>query len=413
MLRKLNKKKRLLLWSGMFLLLVVFGGCYAMTKDRKGNSETEAGMKAEESIKTEKSIKTEDNIKTDMTENSASTASVNTKEERKEATELTQDMAKTALDSFLSSFYVKEEKGGYIVGEDFWQQAEIFEVVIDAYERTGEERYLALMEDMYRGFLAKHGEDWSYNDFNDDIMWMTIACARAYEATKDAKYLAIAEKHFNIVFDRAWSEDLGGGLFWKTENKTKNSCINSPAAIAACLLGNATGKQEYYDKAVKIYQWEKENLFGATGAVFDAYDLKTGINQWCSTYNQGTLIGAATLLYQIYGEETYLQDAKLAADYTVNTMFSGQVMNTEGEGNDLPGFKGILARWLGKFVRESGQEQYADWMEQNALAAWNNRNSNGIMWTQFNTKTGDTFYTAWGCSAAVSMLMNTPHKRNE
>ena len=403
-LTKRNKKKRFLLWSGVFLLLAVSGGCYAASADRKGNSETKA------SIKIEESAKTEDSTKTDIAKNNTSTASEHAKEERKGAAELTQDIAKTALDSFLSSFYVKEEKGGYIVGEDFWQQAEIFELVIDAYEQTGEESYLTLMDEMYRGFLAKHGEDWSYNDFNDDIMWMTIACTRAYEATEDAKYLTIAEKHFNIVFDRAWSEDLGGGLFWKTENKTKNSCINSPAAIAACLLGKATGNREYYDKAVMIYRWEKENLFGATGAVFDAYDLKTGINQWCSTYNQGTFIGAATLLYQIYGEETYLQDAKLAADYTVNTMFSGQVMNTEGEGNDLPGFKGILARWLGKFARECDQEQYADWMKQNALAAWNNRNTNGIMWTQFNTKTDDTFYTAWGCSAAVSMLINTPYE---
>jgi predicted alpha-1,6-mannanase (GH76 family) len=174
--------------------------------------------------------------------------------------------------------------------------------------------------------------------------------------------------------------------------------------------GKASGREEYYDKAVKIYQWEKENLFGPTGAVFDAYDLETGINQWCSTYNQGTFIGAATLLYQFYGEEAYLQDAKLAADYTVNTMFSGQVMNTEGEGNDLPGFKGILARWMGKFVRACGEEQYTDWLRQNALTAWNNRNSKGIMWTQFNMKTEDAFYSAWGCSAAVSMLINCPYE---
>lgn len=324
---------------------------------------------------------------------------------------ITIDMAKSSMDTFLNSFYVKEDKGGYIVGEDFWQQAEIFEVVIDAYEQTQDEKYLQVIEDMYQGFVSNHGEDWSYNEFNDDIMWMTIACARVYAITEDPKYLQQAEKHFNLVFDRAWSEDLGGGLFWRIENTTKNSCINCPAVIAACLLGEATKNKDYYEKAIQIYTWEKENLFGTTGAVFDAYDLEKGINNWCSTYNQGTFIGAAMKLYQYTGEEGYLQDAKLAADYTVNTMFSGQVMNTEGDGNDLPGFKGILARWMGKFIRECDQDQYTEWYTKNAVTAWNNQNSKGIMWTLLNTKTEDSFHSAWGCSAAVSVLINCPKEK--
>ncbi|SHO48900.1 glycoside hydrolase family 76 protein [Anaerocolumna xylanovorans] len=314
--------------------------------------------------------------------------------------------AKKAMDVFLTNFYVKEGDGGYIAGEDFWQQAEIFEIVIDAYEQTKDKKYLDLMDEMYRGFVKEHGSDWSSNEFNDDIMWMTIGCARAYEATGQSEYLEQARKHFKIVFDRAWSEDLGGGLFWKTENKTKNSCINCPAVIAACLLHKITGEDEYIEKALMIYKWEKENLFGTTGAVFDAYDLTTGVNQWASTYNQGTFIGAAMMLYQYSKDESYLKDAVLAADYTVNTMFSGQIMNTEGDGRDLPGFKGILARWMGKFVRECGQDQYKDWLEKNAQAAWNNRNTKGIMWTLWNQKTEDTFYSAWGCSAGVSMLFN-------
>jgi predicted alpha-1,6-mannanase (GH76 family) len=328
------------------------------------------------------------------------------------ADKITNDIAKESLDIYLNSFYVKDEKGGYIVGEDFWQQAEIFEIIIDAYEQTGDQKYLQVIEDIYQGFISNHGEDWSYNEFNDDIMWMTIACARTYAITKDVNYLQQAEKHFNLVFDRAWSEDLGGGLFWRIENKTKNSCINCPAVIAACLLGELTDNKDYMDKALMIYKWEKDNLFGETGAVFDAYDLEKGINNWCSTYNQGTFIGAAMKLYQYTGDEAYLQDAKLAADYTVNTMFSNQVMNTEGDGNDLPGFKGILARWLGKLIRECDQEQYVEWFNKNAVTSWNNRNSKGIMWTLLNQKTEDTFHSAWGCSSAVSVLINCP-KENE
>ncbi len=87
-------------------------------------------------------------------------------------------------------------------------------------------------------------------------------------------------------------------------------------------------------------------------------------------------------------------------------MYGGGVINTEDEGNDLPGFKGIFARWMGKLIYECDQEQYLPWMEKNARTAWGNRNSKDIMWTKWADKTQDTFYTAWGCSAGVALLWN-------
>lgn len=315
--------------------------------------------------------------------------------------------AERTMEKYLDNFYVTAEDGtGSIAGEQFWQRAEIMEIVIDAYEKTGETRYLDLMDQMYAGFVKDYGKEWSANEYNDDIMWMTIACARAYEAGGDEIYREQAIHHFELVYTRAWSEDLGGGLFWRTDNKTKNSCINGPAVIAACLLYRITGDRSYLDKAAGLYDWQCEMLFGPDGAVYDAHDLETGVNEWCSTYNQGTFIGAGVLLYQELQEERYLQNSLLAADYAMNEMYGGGVINTEEEGNDLPGFKGILARWLGKLSYECDQPQYLSWMEKNAEMAWDNRNSKDIMWTKWADKTQDTFYTAWGCSAAVSLMWN-------
>ena len=92
------------------------------------------------------------------------------------------EQAEKAMQNFLDRFYVVDEDNdrGEIVGEFFWTRAEMFEIVVDAYEKTGEEKYKDLMAQMYRGFVKSYGEDWSDNDFNDDIMWMTIGCARAY-----------------------------------------------------------------------------------------------------------------------------------------------------------------------------------------------------------------------------------------
>ena len=314
------------------------------------------------------------------------------------------EAASLAMEKYMKNFYVEEDGSGEIAGEQFWPRAEILEILVDAFEKTGDAAYLELFDGMYEGFVRDYRQDWSSNDFNDDIMWMTIACARAYQAGGKDTYRQQAERHFNLVYDRAFSDDLGGGLFWKTDNTTKNSCINGPAAIAACLLYQITGEQAYLDKALAIYDWQCENLLGPTGAVYDAWDLEKGINEWCSTYNQGTFIGASVYLYQILGEERFLENAVLAADYTMNDMYAQGVINTEDEGNDLPGFKGILARWMGKLVHECGQEQYLPWMEKNARTAWENRNSKDIMWTKWADQTQDTFYTAWGCSAGVSLL---------
>lgn len=314
--------------------------------------------------------------------------------------------ANTAMDNFLSYFYTVSEDGktGIITGGHFWTRAEMFEIVVDAYEQTGDEKYRDLMWQMYQGFIEEHGEDWNYNTYNDDLMWMTIGCARAYQLTGETEYKETAVKHFNMVYDRAWSDELGGGLFWRTDNQCKNSCINCPAVIAASLLYQITEEQGYLDKALQIYQWQIDTLYQENGAVYDNINLQGEYNTWCSTYNQGTFIGASHLLYKITGEQAYLDRAIKAADYTMNEMYAQGVISNEDEGSDLPGFKGILMRWLGKLVEEEGLNQYRDWMLLNAESAWNNQNEKGMMSTLWGEKTEDKFYMPWGCSAGVALL---------
>ncbi|WP_051226397.1 glycoside hydrolase family 76 protein [Butyrivibrio sp. MC2013] len=314
--------------------------------------------------------------------------------------------AEEALQKFTDRFYKLEEDGqrGQIVGGAFWTEAEMFEIVVDAYEKTGDEKYHTLMDQLYHGFIDNYGDDWAYNTFNDDIMWMTIGCARAYELTGEQEYLDRAVTNFNLVYDRAWTDDLGGGLLWKTDRTCKNACINGPATIAACLLNRITGEEVYLEKALKIYQWEVDTLYQENGAVYDNIEADGTFNTWCSTYNQGTFIGASQLLHELTGDEKYLDNAIAAADYTMNDMYQKGVINNEDEGGDLPGFKGILARWLGKLVIEEGQEQYKDWMKLNADTAWSNQNSKGMIWTLWGEKSEETFYMPWGCSAAIAQF---------
>ena len=54
---------------------------------------------------------------------------------------------------------------------------------------------------------------------------------------------------------------LGGGLYWRTDNQTKNACSNGNAAIAAYLLYQIYGDVNYLNKANAIYDWERSVLF--------------------------------------------------------------------------------------------------------------------------------------------------------
>lgn len=323
------------------------------------------------------------------------------------------DKAYESFSSFIEAYYFKSritEGVGSFIGENmfFWEPAEMYEMVIDAYEHTGDQRYYDMIHEIYEGFQLEHGEDWAWNEYNDDIAWMTIACTRAYNATGDQKFLDQAVKHFDIVWERGWSDDLGGGVWWRTDNNTKNACINCPLAIAACLLGDVLEDEGYYEKAVRIMDWVVANLYEeGTGNVYDAYNLDGKKNHWASTYNQGTFIGANTLLYRHYGEKEYYTRARKAADFTMDNMYQKGVMNNEDNSTDLVGFKGILARWMYYFAMDCAQEDVMDWLRKNGESAWNNRNSDGLMTTTFATKTPDgAKIIPYNASAAVAVLNN-------
>ena len=56
-------------------------------------------------------------------------------------------------------------------------RAEQMEMELDAYERTGRTQQLTMFTNLFRGFIADHGSDWTQNEYNDDIMWIVIDSA--------------------------------------------------------------------------------------------------------------------------------------------------------------------------------------------------------------------------------------------
>lgn len=328
------------------------------------------------------------------------------RQEQAQSAAPTAAIAEKVFDAWYTQFGVETGKG-------FWDRAEMMEIVLDAYEVTKNEKYADRFNKMYESFIAKNQNDWMYNNFNDDIAWAVLFSIRGYLLTGNKIYLDKGKEQFDKMYARAFTNSYGGGLIWYETKTSKNACIQGPAMVASCYLAEATGDKTYYDKAIALYSWSKIYLFNAaTGKVNDNINLdknsglvKTGT--WSSTYNQGTYLGAAVMLYNYTKEASYLVEAEKIARYTRDTMYNSQTMNNEDGGNDLPGFKGIFARYARKYTLETKKTDLVDWLQLNAKVAYNNRNSQDIIQTKWGTRTPElTPISEFGASTAVSLLIN-------
>ncbi len=343
------------------------------------------------------------------------------------------------LDAFLAQ-YLQDKGNGYrtfINGG--WGEAETLEAVLDFYEATGDRRYLGVFEACYDymryhvgpnwdGGSAVAGYNWYGYDFNDDVMWLIIAAARAYLITGKQSYLNDARRNFDLIWDRAY---LGyvGLLRWAEHTGDRNganSCINGPAEVAACYIGLGSGDESYFEKARELYSNQRKYLFETyTGKVYDSVVLNPADgsiidrNTWASTYNQGTMLGGALLLYKHYGDEQYKTDASRIIAYAKTALCNsdGVVRVCQNADGDFQGFKGILMRYAGLYAAHFNDAEYQAWIQANAFHAYNNVNSKGFGHSAWLTKAdenlrfGNVDYSApgsaFGASTAITAACAT------
>jgi predicted alpha-1,6-mannanase (GH76 family) len=275
-----------------------------------------------------------------------------------------------------TDLFRKEEKG--TTKADFWFGAQLWDTLMDQYDRTASAPVKRQINDYYDGFTRQY-PDWTRNKFNDDIMWWTIACTRAYSITHDERYLTKAKASFDFVYDHFSDSKFGGGLYWINKRTSKNSCLNCPAVIAAVRLSILLKDPSYFEKAKSLYEWQKRTLTDGTGKVFDSISDDHGhgsprIGRFSLTYNQGTYIGASVLLYQQTRDQVYLDEAIKTAQWTRhNLCVTDQfILHDEGQG-DGGAFKGIFVRYMKLLIDGCGRTEFLAWMKTNADSAWRNR----------------------------------------
>jgi len=316
--------------------------------------------------------------------------------------------ANTIFSAYNSTFYMQKGTNGYIKDTQtggqayFWGQANMIECYIDAWEWNSNSTAKIMITNLLNGFMSHNGANWSYNEYNDDIMWAVMAFARGGVVTGRTNYCDIAKANFDACYARAWSTNLGGGLYWRDSDRaSKNACVNGPGSIAAYLLYQIYGDVNYFIKATNIYAWERSVLFNAgNGQIYDAIGTNGSIGTWASSYNQGTFIGAANFLGQT-------NDAKLAAQYTMLSMSGGGILPEYGIAGNNSGFNAIFHRWFVRFIKSRNlQNLYQPWVQTNATAAWNlRRTADNLSWCQWyhSTPAGTNFYS-WDCISSFAVM---------
>ncbi|MBC8140238.1 MAG: hypothetical protein H7Y38_02215 [Armatimonadetes bacterium] len=230
---------------------------------------------------------------------------------KKEAEEATQFCLQTFWDAGAKRFRPNTAKPGALPWEFMWGNGVAFSMLVGAARdntrvyRPYLSAFFAGMEDYwgrdsrppgYDAYPANGGSDKYY----DDNAWMVLTFAEAYALTRDIRYRIRAEETLAYVLS-GWDDRQGGGVCWREDRSSKNTCANAPGAVAALAcapFGDTEGRTAW---AKRIVNWTRKRLQDpADGLYFDNVNAATGAverTKW--TYNTALMIRAHLDLWQV------------------------------------------------------------------------------------------------------------------
>jgi Glycosyl hydrolase family 76 len=154
--------------------------------------------------------------------------------------------------------------------------------------------------------------------YYDDNDWVGIELVRLYKLTRKPAVLGSAEAI--MAFEMAgWQTDpelaCPGGIPFSNalENTDRNTVSTAPAAELAAQLYRITRDAPYLQFAEMAYQWVRRCLLLPSGLYADHIRRRGELDPTVWSYNQGTMIGAGTLLYQATGNGAFLYQARQTA----------------------------------------------------------------------------------------------------
>ena len=260
----------------------------------------------------------------------------------------------------------------------YWQQAHAMDVLVYSYERIKDENpeLASTYENYFRLWYDNDANNYNndpndetgfLNEFTDDMCWICLTLIHMTEATGDNTYVETAKKVYDeYIITRAWSDDKGTGLPWKSTDKGRNACTNTPGCLIAAKLYQRYGDEKYLEDAKTLYTFVMNNLKKDDGRVEEPP----------LTYTQGTFGEACRRLYHITGESSYMQTAEEVIQYafTSSRCTSDGILRDEGSSMDQSIFKAVLIPYAVNLL----MDEEASWSARSSLRSAMERNAEAL-----------------------------------
>lgn len=214
--------------------------------------------------------------------------------------------------------------------------------------------------------------------YYDDNGLVAIDYAEAYENTRNPEYISKAKEVFAFIMS-GWTDDLGGGVTWlEGHGDQKPACSNGMATLAALKIYKATKEPYYLQQGIRFYEWMNKHLRDSAGLYMN--DIKTATkatNPTYYTYNSGSMLEAAMMLYGFTGRKEYYRDAKQTAGSAYH-YFGRPQKDMRSEFCDLPWFATVLFRGYAALYAVDKDAKYIRAIIARVDHAWNNRDRYGL-----------------------------------
>lgn len=233
----------------------------------------------------------------------------------------------------------------------YWQQAHAMDVIVAAYNRIRESdpsraaTYKGYMKLWYENYAhnyntSKRGDGVHggfFNQYTDDMCWICLTLCHISEALDDDTYIDTARKVYDAyIIPRVITDEKGSGLPWTniTDKQGRNSCTNGPGCCLASRLYLKYGEDKYLDDAKMLYDYMMANIVKDDGRCEEPP----------LSYTQGTFGEACRLLYHITRQSSYLDQAWKVINYafTSSRTTNNGFLRSEGTTMDQSIFKSVL-----------------------------------------------------------------------
>lgn len=237
-----------------------------------------------------------------------------------------------------------------------------------AAERTAAAVRVAQLDHRYGsrlGYRSRPGGDL----YVDDNEWLALDLLDWHAQHGDAAALARAVGVFRAVV-AAWDADPAdpcpGGGYWTPgpANRDRNAVTTAAGALLAARLYELERKPLFQRWSRRMLDWLDGCLRAPSGLYFDHVGGDGSIDRTTWSYNQGAVIGAETLTYQLAGDPNALARAEELADASLGYLDPSTL------GREPPEFVAILCRNLLELGSVDGEPRWREAVQAYADAAW-------------------------------------------